>query len=481
MSINRDLPFSQWRLRPETGEPSYSYFARLVADEGHGSMKVYATEIGINGRNFVPDELLHVLQQLPLSKEEHERLANATPVLRDGIYHIGREKVRAKQLSFRQRRFCPNCLGDKLYHRIQWDIVVASHCPIHGTRLIDLVDGKKLGWWWPHFDVSPEGETLINRRKVEPEQFRPFHEMLRSRLELGEREQGPTAEFELFDIIEPARFFGRYRREGRFVHPRESPTGDIEAGFALLTTPHSERVSWFAAWYETVIDPQTRRRGYAASTPSVAKMNGGRANNRLWEALEQAQQEGFARVGTLGRKRTRRQLDRSDRTLIEASRELKVPPKALSRFISKLGLLPDAKWNGDALSIDPATFQTLKLIIDDLITLPQTTAITGIPGHEFRPVARAGFIQEITELPIAGVKGPKYRAGEVEQLVERLRTMTEVSPTEGMKTLLGLARTKGVSTAAILLATLNGGIIPAGVDRSRVGLRSLYFADWAYA
>ena len=66
MSVNRDLPFSQWRLRPEQGEPSYSYFARLVADEGHSSLKIYATGIGINGRNFVPEEMLHVLQQLPV-------------------------------------------------------------------------------------------------------------------------------------------------------------------------------------------------------------------------------------------------------------------------------------------------------------------------------------------------------------------------------------------------------------------------------
>ncbi|MBY5357242.1 TniQ family protein [Rhizobium leguminosarum] len=475
MSINRDLPFSQWRLRPEPGEPSYGYFARLVAEEGHSSTKIYATEIGINGRSFVPEEMLHVLQRLPLAASEHDRLRDATPLIRDGIYHIGQERLRPKQLSFRHRRFCPHCLADGPYHRVQWDIVVASHCSIHGTRLVDEVDGKKFGWWWPHFDVSPEGENLSDRRPVKAEISLPFHEMLRSRLELGEREEGPMAEFELFEIIEPARFFGRYSRAGNFVHPRDNPAGDIEAGFALLTIPHSERVSWFAAWYETVINPQTRRRGYAASTPSVAKINGGRADNRLWEALEQAQQEGFARVGTLGRKRTRRRLDRSDRTLIEASRELKVPPKALSKFIRKLGLLPDAKWNGDALSIDPATFQTLKATIDDLITLPETVEITGIPGHEFRPVAKAGFIQEFTELPINGVGGPKYRESEVHIIVERLRSIAKATPTAAMKTLLGYARTTGLRVDELLVMTLTKAIAPSGFDPTRGGLRALYF------
>ncbi|MFS2150430.1 TniQ family protein [Rhizobium sp. Rhizsp42] len=477
MPVNRDLPFSQWRLRPEPAEPSYGYFARLVADEGHASLKVYATEIGINGRSIVPEELLHVLQQLPLAPEDHERLRHSTPVLRDGIYHIGNERVRPRQLSFKHRRFCPHCLAERLHHRIQWDIVVATHCPIHGTALIDSVDGKKLGWWWPHFDVSPEGESLIDRRSPKAEVSLPFHEMLRSRLEFGQRESGPTAEFELHDIIEPARFFGRYSNAGQLVHPRNNPIGDIEAGFALLVIPHAERVAWFATWYETVIDKEKRRKGYFASTPATSKADGGRANNLLWEALETAQQEGFAQVGTLGRKRTRRSANRNEMTLLEASRELKVPPKALGKFIRKLGLLPDAKWNGDALSIDPATFQTLRATIDNLITLPQTTSITGIPGHEFRPVANAGFVQEITGLPINRVGGPKYLASEVVEIVERFRALTDDVATNEMKTLLGYARAAGLSTGHVLVSCLRRKLRPAGIDIARTGLRSLYFRD----
>ncbi|WP_156318585.1 hypothetical protein [Rhizobium sp. AAP43] len=50
-------------------------------------------------------------------------------------------------------------------------------------------------------------------------------------------------------------------------------------------------------------------------------------------------------------------------TLLEASRELKVPPNGLSKLMRKLSLLPDVKWNGDALSIDAATFQALKAAV----------------------------------------------------------------------------------------------------------------------
>lgn len=421
--MNRELPFSRWRLRPEQGEPSYSYFARLVADEGHASMKVYATEIGINGRNFIPEEMLHVLQQLPLTEGERVRLVAATPLTADGMIQVGNERLRPTQLSFRARRFCPHCLADKPYHRIQWDVVSATHCSIHGTRLVDQVDGKKLGWWWPYFETSPEGTTMINRSPGVPHQPLPFHEMLRTRLELGEREEGPTASFELYDIIEPARFFGRYSCEGKAVHPRDNTAGDIEAGFRLLTISHAERVTWFASWYEAVVDKEKRRRGYFASTPKASKVDGGRADNPLWQALEAAQREGFARVGTLGRKRTSHHVDRSEMTLLEASRELKVPPKSLSKFIRKLGLLPDAKWNGDALSIDAAAFQALKAVIDDLITLPQAMEITGIPGQNLRQAAQAGLVREFTELPINGVRGPKYLGSELAKAVERPGSM----------------------------------------------------------
>lgn len=50
------------------------------------------------------------------------------------------------------------------YHRIQWDIIIATYCSIHGTRLVDLIGGEKLGWLWQHFDVSPDGETLTDGR-----------------------------------------------------------------------------------------------------------------------------------------------------------------------------------------------------------------------------------------------------------------------------------------------------------------------------
>lgn len=442
-------------------------------------MKIYATEIGINGRNFVPEEMLHVLQQLPLTDEEHERLRMATPLTVDGFHHIGNERLRPKQLSFRTRRFCPQCLADKPYHRIQWDVVAASHCPIHGNRLVSEVGGKPLKWWWPHFDVSPDGISLIDTKPTSTATDMPFHSMLRSRLEFGCRETGPTADMALFEIVEPAQLFGRFSKDGQLVHPRENKACNIEIGFSIVAMTHDERVAWFRNWCETVIPAETRRRGYHASMGNgfVDKRNGGRTSNPVWDAIEQARYEGFAQVGTFGRKSAKRQVDRGDRTLKEAADELGVSVKGLRPFIKQLDLLPEAKWNGDAHSIDQETFATLKALMDDLITLPETTAITGIPGWEFRRVVKAGYVREFSGLRRNGVGGPKYLSKEVRAVVQRLRTITEVKPVTGMKTLLGYARQNGLSQGKTLTMILSGGLQPSAFDCSRVGFRALYFTS----
>lgn len=73
------------------------------------------------------------------------------------------------------------------------------------------------------------------------------------------------------------------------------------------------------------------------------------------------------------------------------------------------------------------------------------------------------------------MRGPKYLASEVANIVERLRAATDRAATKEMKTLLGYARAQGISTGAVLLASLEGDIAPGAVDLTRKGLRSLYY------
>lgn len=476
--MNRDIPFSRWRLRPEPGEPSYSYFARLVADKGHNSLKIYATEIGINGRNIVPEEMLRVLQQLPLTDDESQRLRMATPFDVDGFHHVGIDRLRPKQLSFQTRRFCPHCLADNPYHRIQWDIVAATHCAIHGNRLVSEIGGKPLKWWWPHFDVSPDGNILIDRSSPKPEKPLPFHEMLRTRLESGGREDGSTSKYALCDLIETSVFYSPFMKEGAPTHPKENPQPNIESGFDLVASAHDARVDWFSTWYETVVPQEVRKRGlYASSMGSVFLSRNvvSRNENPLWAELEHAQFEGFSRVGTVGRKFTNYEPAKSGRTLRQASDELELPVKGLRKFIQTMDLLPDAAWNRDAHSIDDETFKRLKGLVDDLISLTDTSKITGISGTEFRRLAGAGYVREIMHMPIGGKAGPRYLTSEVKEVVSRFRAMANNKPKPGMRGLLTYSKASGLNIGDVLVACIKGTSKPSAFDISGRGLRGLYF------
>lgn len=472
MTTTNDRPFTRWRLRPQPGEPAHGYFARLVADEGHRSVKIYATEIGLNGRNIVPEEMLQAIERLPLAEKDLDRLRSATPRLQDGYYLVGSERLHFKQMSFKRRRFCPHCLGDAPYHRVQWDVVVTTHCSVHQTPLI----AAGFDWWWPHFDTTPTGDRMLPRTADATSTPMPFHAHLGSRLELGVREIGPFSDTDLFDIVATVKHFSRYiDQEGNFVSPVENKRGNVEAAFAMMTMGHEDRVGWFRRWYESVVPAETLRRGYHASSTVGTRNHHGRLGNAVWDGIEQAQYEGFAQIGSLGRHRGTREVVRADRTLQEAATELGAPVKGLRAFIRDLDLLPHATWNKATLSISPEAFEHIKALVGDLITLPQTIPITGIPGHEFRQLARAGFVQEVQGMTIGGVGGPKYFSVHVRKVVETLRSATEIGAEPKMRTLCGYARNQGISQGQVLVMTLRGEIRPAGVDRGRNGLRSLYY------
>ncbi|MGR9128878.1 hypothetical protein [Rhizobium leguminosarum] len=79
----------------------------------------------------------------------------------------------------------------------------------------------------------------------------------------------------------------------------------------------------------------------------------------------------------------------------EIASEFGVPVKGIRSLIRTLDILPDRVWDKRALVIDEATYAKIKAYADDLITLPETIAITGVPGHIFRQLVKQGFAHEV--------------------------------------------------------------------------------------
>ncbi|AWM24853.1 TniQ family protein [Sinorhizobium fredii] len=479
MSLDFKLarPFSRWRLKPEIGEPSYSYFAREVADEGHDSLRVYANEIGLDGRDINPEQLLHSLERLPLDQTFKDRLRNATPILRDGFYSLGHERLRQKQVSFQFRRFCPKCLGESRFHRIWWDIADLSACPVHEVRLATSVQGSRMNWSWPHFDHSPKGYPLAKMSVTSTEGTSlSLHSLVVSRLTSGERERGPLAGYDLFDIIDGATFFSRWMQcdnPAKFL----PPTGvDVEYGFSILELEEVDLRDSVREWLIANVSEEMRRQGFHASVPGFRGYWRIRPDSRLKPYIETVLFEVFAQVGTLGRKFVRyRPSERGERTLLEASRELDLPPRGVSKFVQQLGLLPGAKWNGDALSFNDETFRRLKDAVQDLIPSTDTWDIAGLPGHEFRVLVKAGKVKEFHGLPVDGKRGGRVSARAVTSLIQKVTESVQAEPRRGMMTFFSYAKHLGVSQGDLALRILEGNLVADAVDPERPGFRSMYF------
>jgi hypothetical protein len=113
----------------------------------------------------------------------------------------------------------------------------------------------------------------------------------------------------------------------------------------------------------------------------------------------------------------------------------------------------------------------IKAYADDLITLPQTTAITGVPRYIFRQLVKQGFCREILGMTTGGTGG---RDIWLQRLENSLIALDRASgATADTRTLNGYAKRRGISEGEVLASTLRGELAPAIVDKSRTGL--LYY------
>lgn len=155
------LPFCEWSIRPEADEPAHGYYTRLAALNGATSVITYSTVIDVNSRYIVPEDLLSVVEDLPIGETALSALVHSTAVLRDGEYTLCGQVFVQRDLSFATRRRCPACIHEKAYHRAWWDIVMIERCPYHGLEIVDVdPTGRQIGWWWPDFAVTQEGHDL---------------------------------------------------------------------------------------------------------------------------------------------------------------------------------------------------------------------------------------------------------------------------------------------------------------------------------
>lgn len=455
-------PFSRWDVPLGEGEPAHGYFARLVANEGHQSVRVYANEIGLNGRNIVPEEMLEAIKQLPLPQGSVEELEMWTPIREGNFYKLGREVLRPKQMSWTSRRWCPSCLAESRHYRIWWDIVCYEVCPRHQMRLVSKLEGDRvIGWHWPHFDIGPDGDVLTScgaATSTDPALERFIEDRL-----LG-READRLRDHALHDIIDVSALLG-----GFLVDEGAA----IRAGFEALTLDDGDLRERLRARIVETVPAGKRRRGLAASMHGLLQTPTLRSGHPLSSWFERQLLQAFADVGRIARKRFRNvDIERGDFTLVETASMLGLNPKALSRFAKSLEI-GHTHWK-DAHSYSAEDIDALREKLGELITLPETIEITGMPAHEFRFLERAGLIKGYYLGFFKGLKGVRYLRSEVLELVERAWAGAGNSEGDAV-TLFTYFKQTGRPQGEIMTMVVKGELVPCRLDPKATGFRRLMF------
>lgn len=449
-------PFSRWDIARGRGEPAYGYFARLVANEGHSSLRVYANEIGINGRNLVPEEMLAAIRRLPLSARTSGDLERWTPIRDGSLYRIGGETARLKQMSMTTRRWCRSCLREARHHRVWWDFTAYRTCPTHREALVGrTVRGGTVRWYWPHFDVGPDGMDLAAGAEPGSSAVATgLERFIEGRL-TGDAGQ-PLSDVPLHHVLDAVDTLGTFLADD---------------GFVALTMPQDDLRDRLAERIRDTVPEEKRRRGVHGSLGHLVDGSGSDEPGLLRQWLERRFLEAFAEVGRIGRKRfSHAGIDRRDFTLAEAAAELCVNKKGLSRFAKRLGI-GHTPWK-DAHSFSREDVEALRAKVADLITLQETIPITGIPGHEFRFLERAGFIDSHAGL-IPDNKAVQYLREDVKALVERLLAMASGCDSRDGDSLFSYAKRTEQKQGQILVGIATHGYVFSIRETSLTGFRQL--------
>ncbi len=130
-----DLPVFPARLAHYPDEPSYSLLLRTAEFNGavrpYTVFRHYGAQGGIGPTSIDLDEVARTCKADPAA------LRFASADLNPDTATVLGETFDRRQYSALSRRWCPQCLAEAPHHRVWWDIVPITTCPLHGVDLVD--------------------------------------------------------------------------------------------------------------------------------------------------------------------------------------------------------------------------------------------------------------------------------------------------------------------------------------------------------
>ncbi|MEW9614640.1 TniQ family protein [Shinella sp. S4-D37] len=467
------MPFSNWSIEPGKTEGALGYFARLVDDEGHDSMRVYSKWIEVNGRNIVPASLLEVVCGLPISDDRRRRLAHATPVERDGSYWLGGQRFAKRDLSFSGRRWCAACLAEKAYHRNWWDIVAVRRCPYHDLELADRdIDNRPVGWWWPRFDVTKSGNTLAGERRPNVLRRGTLAAYLLMRMGYEDAWKAPLLDdLDVTVVIDLCHLVGRLVSNPKADTIPELETRTADVGYRAVSRDRVHLVNVIARWMTDNLSNAEIDASYsvvfgwaynqARSLPDVS------ARRVLLSAFRKAH------VAALTGNRAVDADEDSMVSLTALAADLGMDRRGLTSLVSALGAVDGGRRGKRRLSFDRSQVVEIRREVEAMLTREEVGELLGIRSWEVSPLVAAGYLTPVERASGDAGRGLRFLRRQVDGILSSIAAIPRVAIGASRK-FRAYCRAEKRPVGDVAVAVLKGEIGVLRLDPKLSGFRGLH-------
>lgn len=217
-------------------------------------------------------------------------LKEVDPELHGNIEYYSELLFNKKRIwNHQHARFCPHCLSDDIFWRVEWELLFHDACSTHGTWLIDRCSscGDQISWERESLIRCQCGADLRAERTSDcPEAVKVLSKLLNHKINPIHHSKDISAPFTTTDIEQTQRiirYLGTYMNLVAGKNPLKIQSAGLMSNSWSVTTLAAEIcTSWPEAFYQSLNNIQ---REVAANKPTLSTVFG-HAYQYLYKGLK---------------------------------------------------------------------------------------------------------------------------------------------------------------------------------------------------